>query len=86
MTAANLDRTLRATGKHTSEVQLLKFPLRPHKPSSSSSSAQEDEQQYEWRHRTLSLALAGPCEELPGASSKTVMATCNIHIYREWLL
>lgn len=26
----------------------------------------QEQEQQEWRHRTLALGLAGPCEELPG--------------------
>jgi hypothetical protein len=75
----NTERTLLSTGKPASQTHLRKFPLQPFKQPTyststgcSSSSVQDAEapseapEQQEWRHRTMSLGLAGPCDELPG--------------------
>jgi hypothetical protein len=74
----NTERTLFSTGKPASQTHLRKFPLQRYKhptystsagPSSSVQDTEapaEGSAQQEWRHRTLSMGLAGPCEELPG--------------------
>jgi hypothetical protein len=71
ITPLSLERMTRAASKTVSELQLRKFPLQPFKASNTSSddssttNSSSSREQPEWRHRSMSLALAGPCEELP---------------------
>jgi len=77
MTSPSVERSIKATGRPAAEMQLLKFPLQPYKDpaaatdssdgtSNINSRSKDASGEDEWRHRSLSLALAGPCEELPG--------------------
>lgn len=69
ITPLSLERMTRAANKTVTELQLRKFPLQPYRAPASShsnSSSSSQEQPDVWRHQSMSLALAGPCEELPG--------------------
>jgi hypothetical protein len=68
-TALSTARAMTASGRSSWQLQLAKFPLPA--PGGESSGSE-----VPTRHRNLSLALAGPCEELPGQALQWRVCVC----------